>query len=309
MPTARATMGHPVCERFGSPYSLGPGSRAAGTSCLHRRASTTGGVARARRPLARPRNTLAAASNRGAKLEPLVPVPPTGRVFRTAYRVRLSDTDATGRLRLDAVARYLQDAATDDVEETDWGAPDHLWVLRSVRIDVLAPFLDDREVGILTWGSGLSALAASRRWSLTGDSGGSIEVDSTWIHLDGDARPARIGSGFDDYAEAAQGRSASTRLTLPGPPEGSPRMPWPLRSTDVDLMGHVNNAAYWSAVEHCLQGQPPDLRSPVRARLDYRHPLDLGEQVELALHADGDACVVGFVASGVVKAVAGLEAL
>ena len=221
--------------------------------------------------------------------------------------MRLSDTDATGRLRLDAVARYLQDAATDDVEETGWGAPEHLWVLRSVRIDVLSPCLVDREVGILTWGSGLSALAASRRWSLTGDRGGSVEVDSTWVHLDRDARPARIGGGFDGYAEAAQGRSASTRLTLVEPPPGSPRTPWPLRVTDVDLMGHVNNAAYWGAVEHCLQGRDPDLRGPVHARLDYRSPLDLGEQVELALHADGDAWVVGFVASGVVKAVARVE--
>ena len=63
-------------------------------------------------------------------VEALVPQPASGRTFRTSYRIRLSDTDADGRLRLDAVARYLQDAATDDVEETGWGAPEHLWVLR-----------------------------------------------------------------------------------------------------------------------------------------------------------------------------------
>ena len=72
-------------------------------------------------------------------MEALVPQPASGRTFRTSYRIRLSDTDASGRLRLDAVARYLQDAATDDVEETGWGAPEHLWVLRSVRIDVGEP--------------------------------------------------------------------------------------------------------------------------------------------------------------------------
>jgi acyl-ACP thioesterase len=212
-------------------------------------------------------------------------------------------------VRLDAVARYLQDAATDDVEETGWGAPEHLWVLRSIRMDVVAPFLEDREVGVLTWGSGLAALAAARRWSLTGDRGGTIEVDSTWVHLDRDARPARIGDGFDEYAAAAQGRSASTRLTLPDPPEDAPRVPWPLRVTDVDLMGHVNNAAYWSAVEHRLMGGRPDLRLPVRARLEYRHPIDLEEQVELALHAvDGEA-VVAFLSGATVKAVACLEEL
>ena len=72
-------------------------------------------------------------------MEPLVPVPQAGRVFRASRRIRLSDRDATGRLRLDAVARYLQDVATDDVDETGWGAPEHLWVVRQLRIDVLVP--------------------------------------------------------------------------------------------------------------------------------------------------------------------------
>ena len=200
----------------------------------------------------------------------------------SSYRVRLSDTDATGRLRLDAVARYLQDAAIDDVEETDWGAPEHLWVLRRCGSTCSRPFLEDGDVDIVTWGSSFSSLAAGRRWSLTGDAGGAIEVDSTWIHLGPDARPARIGEGFDGYAEAAQGRVASTKLTLPAPPTDGERGAWPLRATDVDRMGHVNNAAYWAAIEHRLAGREPDLRQPHRARLDYRHPIDLGERVELA---------------------------
>jgi acyl-ACP thioesterase len=217
--------------------------------------------------------------------------------------------DASGRLRLDSVARYLQDAATDDVEETGWGTPEHLWVLRSIRIDVLQPFLEDRAVDVATWGSGYSALAAARRWSLVGDRGGSIEVDSVWIHLGPDARPARIGDGFGDYAEAAGGRSASTRLTLPDPVDTAPRTPWPLRMTDVDVLGHVNNAAYWTAVEHSLQGGTPDVRFPVRARLDYRHPIDLDEAVELAGDIDQDRYLFAFVVGGVVKAVASVEQL
>ena len=242
-------------------------------------------------------------------VEPLVPPPTTGRTFRTSRRVRLSDTDATGRLRLDAVARYLQDAATDDVEETGWGAPEHLWVIRSIRIDVVRPFLEDRKVELVTWGSAFSALAAGRRWSLEGNCGGRIEVDSVWIHLGPDARPARIGAGFDAYAEAAAGRGASTTLTLPHPPADAPRTAWPLRMTDLDVLGHVNNAAYWHAVEHCVAGTSPDLRLPARARLDYRHPIDLDEDLELAEFYDDSRYTVAFIASGVVKAVASIEHL
>ena len=237
-----------------------------------------------------------------------MPQPPSGRIFRVGYRVRLSDSDATGRLRLDAIARYLQDAAIDDVSETGWGAPEHLWVLRSVRVDVLAPFLADEVVDILTWGSSFSALAAGRRWSLSGDAGGAIEVDSTWIHLGPDARPARIGDGFEGYAEAAQRRVASTKLTLSAPADGT-RFGWPLRSTDVDRMGHVNNAAYWAAVEERLLQHEPDLRLPHRARLEYRHPIDLGDDVELVEDTCEDRYVAAFLVGDIVRAVVSVEPL
>jgi acyl-ACP thioesterase len=242
-------------------------------------------------------------------VEALVPQPPSGRTFRVTYRIRLSDADATGRLRLDAVARYLQDAAIDDVAETNWGAPEHLWVLRAVRIEVHTPFLEDGEVDIVTWGSSFSSLAAGRRWTLTGDAGGAIEVDSTWIHLDRYARPARIGAGFEDYAEAAQGRVASTKLTLPPPQLDGNRVAWPLRATDVDRMGHVNNAAYWTAIEHRLVSREPDLRRPYLARLDYRHPIDLGERVEVAEDDRDGRYGVAFVVGATIKAVAWVEPL
>ena len=77
-----------------------------------------------------------------------------------------------------------------------------------------------------------------------------------------------------------RGASTSTKLTLAAP-DGGTRIGWPLRATDVDRMGHVNNAAYWAAVEQRLAEHEPDLRLPHRARLDYRHPIDLGDDVEL----------------------------
>jgi acyl-ACP thioesterase len=202
--------------------------------------------------------------------------------------------DADGRVRLDAVARFLQDIAIDDVQETGWGLPDHLWFVRSIRMDVLAPFVGDTEVELTTWCSGVAAIAAGRRWSVTGDRGGHIEVDSVWIHLDAEQRPARI-EDFGVYAEAAGKRHVSTKLDLPDPPPDAARVSWPLRASDVDLHGHVNNAVHWQAVEHVLPTS-----GPLRAELDYRAPIDIGEPVELASF---DGCLA-LVAGGAVKAVA-----
>ena len=79
--------------------------------------------------------------------------------------------------------------------------------------------------------------------------------------------------------------------------------------TDVDRMGHVNNAAYWAAIEHRLVGREPDLGRPHRARLDYRHPIDLGDVVEVVEDARDSRYGAAFVVDGAAKAVAWIERL
>src|ERR1700733_4643686 len=51
------------------------------------------------------------------------PDPPQGRVFTTTRRVRGTDVIPAGRLRLNALVRYLQQAAEDDVSDAGWDGP------------------------------------------------------------------------------------------------------------------------------------------------------------------------------------------
>ncbi len=133
-------------------------------------------------------------------------------------------------------------------------------------------------------------------------------MDSVWIHLGPDQRPARI-EAFGIYAAATGGRSVSTKLELPDPQAGLERSPWPLRATDVDVHGHVNNAVYWQAVEDRLAGSDPDLRLPHRAFLDYREPVDLADRLEVVDARDNDGRAVAFLAGDRVRAVARVEPL
>jgi len=182
-------------------------------------------------------------------------------------------------------------------------------VIRKMRVDVIAPLLHDRAVEIATWCSGVAAIAAGRRWSVQGDAGGRLEIDSVWIHLGPDQRPARIGE-FGPYSAAAGGRPVSTRLELPDPPADAARVPWALRSTDLDANGHVNNAVYWQAVEDWSAREGLDPASPHRAELDYRDPIDLDDTLELvSFEAEGDTRFLAFVAAGRVKAVASVGLL
>ena len=68
----------------------------------------------------------------------LLPLPERGRRFTAMRSVRLSDVDSTSLLRFDAIARYLQDVATDDAEhcglDNAFG-----WVVRRTMIEVTKP--------------------------------------------------------------------------------------------------------------------------------------------------------------------------
>jgi len=236
---------------------------------------------------------------------PLVPRPVSGRVFTSRRCVRLSDADATGRLRLDAVARYLQDVAVDDVAETGWGADEHIWLVRRTLIEQIRPFSVAETVTLTTWSSGAGTVAASRRTTLAGDSGGSIEAESIWAHLGRDLRPQRLGERFFAvYGESTVGRRISHKLDLAGPPDGAARERWPLRSADIDVLGHVNNAAYWEAVEDAAKSASFNPAGPLVAVLEFRQPIDLEDEVELVSSREAGGFRLALSVVGTPKAIA-----
>ncbi|HEY8406934.1 MAG TPA: acyl-ACP thioesterase domain-containing protein [Gaiellaceae bacterium] len=200
------------------------------------------------------------------------------RVFRTRRRISLSDTDAGGRLRLDAIARYLQDVASEDWLDARFDHDSHVWVVRRTELTIDELFRPEDWIDVETWCSGVAGSAASRRYSIRGEAGGRVEAESIWIHLDHDLRPKRLGEEFlAIYGSSAAGNRAQTRFTLPMPDELDGE-PWSFRATDVDRLGHINNTAYWVAVEDRWAAR---LSGPARAALEYRQPIDLGERVKL----------------------------
>ncbi len=61
-------------------------------------------------------------------------------------------------------------------------------------------------------------------------------------------------------------------------------------------------------MEHALASSEIDAARPLTAELDYREPIDLGDDVELLRAAEGRSLLVGLRAAGTVKAVARVAA-
>ena len=198
--------------------------------------------------------------------------PTIGRVVTTTRPVRLGDVDTRARLRLDAVARYLQDIATDDA--TDAELDDAFgWVVRRTMIEVHRAAGLGEHLELATFCAGTGRSWAERRTSIIGERGAAIEAVSLWIRIEpASGRPTGLGDDFvAAYGAAAAGRRVSSRLQLPDPPPGAHRRPWELRRVDLDPLGHVNNAAQWAIVEEIL---PADESRRGLAEVEHRAAVD-----------------------------------
>jgi acyl-ACP thioesterase len=180
-----------------------------------------------------------------------VPLSDLGRRYSGQFRVRLGDADASGVLRLDGVARVLQDVATDDWEDTGLESTD-TWVVRRTTIRVAEGGRWPRYKEVLTvttWCGGTGAAWAERRTNISSHGQLLVEAVALWVPVDPSGHPVRIKPAFYDvYGEAMQGRKVSGRIVAPVVTEGAQLLEWPLRRADLDIVGHVNNAAVWQAV-------------------------------------------------------------
>jgi acyl-ACP thioesterase len=246
----------------------------------------------------------------------LVPEPDAGRVYRSQRKIRLADVGADGRLRLDAMARYMQDVASDDVADAEADDETLTWVVRRTVIEVVSPFAADRAVSLSTWASGSGSHWAARRTSIAGDAGGRSEAESLWVLIHrANSRLARLPAAFDDlYGPSTGGRKVSAKLELaPEPAPNATELAWPLRAADIDTLGHANNAVYWAAIETVLAMTPNGTAARgaprLRGVLEYRRPVDLTSELLLAIAGGRAETNVWFIDGGETAAVAAVRRL
>jgi acyl-ACP thioesterase len=229
---------------------------------------------------------------RDAADDPLQPeLLPTGegRLVADRWRVRLGDVTPTGRARLDSLARWAQDIASEDLRRSgvDDGA---IWVVRRSAMVIARRPRFGEELEVSTWITGAGAAWAQRRTSLAGTGGAAVEAVALWVHLDpATARPRPMTPEFRGVWAPGSSRHVRARLVHPRAPSPlPPGRPLQLRLADYDLAGHVNNAVAWAVLEDELVRAAGAHRRVAVASVEYLDAIDPGAQPQVHSSGDGD---------------------
>ena len=172
----------------------------------------------------------------------------SGRRYTARRAVCLGDVLPSGAVRLDALARYLQDVASDDGIDA---AIDHdqTWVVRRTTLTIgrrprLRRAARDRHVGVgprVGAGPSVGTDHPLRRLC-AGEV--AVEAVALWVCMDAATRrPARLSARFwQMYGEAVGGRSCHPDSPTRTRRRSAPRDPGlAAPGLDIDVFDHVNN--------------------------------------------------------------------
>lgn len=182
----------------------------------------------------------------------LVERPSSGYVYTTGWRLATTDIDEHQQLRLDGVARYIQEVGAEHLADAQLAEVHPHWIVLRTVIDVINPIELPSDITFHRWCAALSTRWCSMRVQLQGSAGGRIETEGFWICVNKDTlTPSRL---TDDciarFGSTTENHRLKWRPWLTGPNIDGTETPFPLRRTDIDPFEHVNNTIGWSRLHH-----------------------------------------------------------
>jgi acyl-ACP thioesterase len=173
------------------------------------------------------------------------------------YRIRFDESGPGGKVPGSGLLRYAQDMAWVHSEQAglgrDWYAEHQLtWLIRALQLDISDEVGHGSTLIVSTEVLGLRRAWAQRRSEFT-DAASRRRVAGAvidWMLLDGRGRPARIPADIlNVFSVTARDAIKPIRVNLPPTPAAASELAFTARRSELDPMGHVNNAAYLDYVD------------------------------------------------------------
>jgi acyl-CoA thioesterase FadM len=147
------------------------------------------------------------------------------------------------------------------------------WLVRSVRLDVLAPIHTYDTAYVTTQVTGYRRIGAHRHSEVRDGAGGllaGMEID--WVMTNEKGVPVRVPDEMLGFVADSAETFDMFKLALPETPSDATQRTFNVRRSDLDPLDHVNNSVYIDYLEEALDaaGQGALLtKTPRRYEIDF----------------------------------------
>lgn len=207
-------------------------------------------------------------------------------VWQESFEVRYSEVDVNGRLKLRALADYLQEAAARHAANLGVGCDDLarqnlLWVLSRIAITIENYPGPGELLKIKTWPRSTEKLFAMREFTVHGKNGLPVcRASSAWLLLDVKSfRPKKIET-LDSAIPRNEDKPFLIK-TLPRikPVECAKIFTQQIRPSAIDVNRHLNNAEYFALAQDAVAMQADNGLTIREIIINFVSDLKSGETV------------------------------
>jgi len=173
-------------------------------------------------------------------------------VYTTQVAVRHDELDRFARAHPGVYLRYLAHAAVEastaaGYDATWYARAGALWLIRRSTLDVVHPATLGERLTIRTWVEDFRRVRSHRRYEVYGTGGAlCLSARTDWVYVDAATfRPRRVPAEFEAGFGVASGTGPERDAWQAPPPPPAPAvLRHRVRASEVDSVGHVNNAVY-----------------------------------------------------------------
>ena len=207
------------------------------------------------------------------------------------YRVRFDEAGADGALRDSGYLRWAQDMAWRHSAsaglDREWYAERGMtWLIRAVELTIDGRVEYGASLHVTTEIAGFRRVLARRRTTFSAPDGSAPATALTdWVLINERGLPTRIPAQIGERFAADVGQFEPLKVALPPTPGDASWRELAVRASEVDPLGHVNNAAYIDyLVEHL--GGDAVTALPRRYRGEFLLPAERGMELSAAAWPD-----------------------
>jgi medium-chain acyl-[acyl-carrier-protein] hydrolase len=224
-------------------------------------------------------------------------------IWETTTKIRAFDVDANGRLRVNTILDYFQDAASNDAERLNFGYSNFVprgltWVLSWAKFEFLnyPNFMD--EVKIQTWGKKQFKLYSMRDYLLYNSKDEIIcKGTSAWLLIDSKSLRPKILTQLFPEIKMLDTKDALSDLTQKIIPTTETKIIYStqIRYSDIDLNQHANNASYIRLMLDCFDQQFHKEHAVKSLIVSFNAQSKYGDEIQLLRTTEKDIPLTHYV--------------